>query len=131
MRRLERRALKSIVLVLDVMGVLYESADDVAKLLVPFVRENGARPIAKQSRANTSRPASAESVRLHSEKTSMCRLLSKTNILPVIGWPMICPYSWKVCLKVSPRSGAYQTMCRNDRAGFALNTDLQIDFRDS
>jgi HAD superfamily hydrolase (TIGR01509 family) len=29
------------VLVLDVMGVIYQSADDVAELLVPFVRDNG------------------------------------------------------------------------------------------
>jgi putative hydrolase of the HAD superfamily len=32
---------KSIVLVLDAMGVIYESADDVAELLVPFISENG------------------------------------------------------------------------------------------
>jgi len=32
---------KRIVLVVDAMGVLYESADDVAELLVPFVNENG------------------------------------------------------------------------------------------
>lgn len=32
---------KKIVLVLDAMGVIYESADDVAELLVPFVAENG------------------------------------------------------------------------------------------
>ena len=29
------------VLVLDAMGVIYRSADDVAELLVPFVREHG------------------------------------------------------------------------------------------
>jgi HAD superfamily hydrolase (TIGR01509 family) len=33
-------AMKS-VLVLDAMGVIYQSADDVAELLVPFVRDNG------------------------------------------------------------------------------------------
>jgi len=33
--------LKQIVLVLDAMGVLYKSADDVAELLVPFVTGNG------------------------------------------------------------------------------------------
>ena len=33
--------MKRIVLVVDAMGVLYESADDVAELLVPFVNENG------------------------------------------------------------------------------------------
>lgn len=39
--RLRRQALKRIVLVVDAMGVLYESADDVAELLVPFVSEHG------------------------------------------------------------------------------------------
>jgi HAD superfamily hydrolase (TIGR01509 family) len=33
--------MKGIVLVLDAMGVIYESADDVTELLVPFIAENG------------------------------------------------------------------------------------------
>ena len=31
----------NIVLVLDAMGVIYEAADDVAELLVPFIAQNG------------------------------------------------------------------------------------------
>ena len=33
--------MKGIVLVLDAMGVIYESADDVTQLLAPFISENG------------------------------------------------------------------------------------------
>jgi putative hydrolase of the HAD superfamily len=33
--------LQNFVLVLDAMGVIYESADDVSELLVPFVSECG------------------------------------------------------------------------------------------
>jgi putative hydrolase of the HAD superfamily len=34
--------MKPAAVVLDAMGVLYESADDVAELLVPYLREHGA-----------------------------------------------------------------------------------------
>jgi hypothetical protein len=33
--------LEQIVLVVDAMGVIYQSADDVTELLVPFVTGNG------------------------------------------------------------------------------------------
>ena len=42
---LDRESLKEMninkILVLDAMGVIYQSCDDVEELLVPFIREQG------------------------------------------------------------------------------------------
>ena len=35
--------MKGLILVLDAMGVIYEAADDVAELLMPFIAEKGGR----------------------------------------------------------------------------------------
>jgi hypothetical protein len=76
--------LKRIVLVVDAMGVPYESADDVAELLVPFVNENGGCQIPEQSNANIWKPAWAELALLRSGETLMFRRPLRISISPVI-----------------------------------------------
>ena len=38
---MKRAAARNTILVLDAMGVTYQPADDVADLLIPFVRARG------------------------------------------------------------------------------------------
>ena len=78
--------MRAEILILDAMGVLYQAGDDVAELLVPFVRHHGRTDLpARRSNENTFQRALAARTRLLFGGGSASIRRWRTIILPAIG----------------------------------------------
>ena len=119
------------VLVLDAMGVIYRSADDVAELLVPFVREHGGSRdtayITREYRCSSlGRMSSAELWQnLGVSPTLEDEYLAGHSLSP--GFRNSC----KSCCRTSTPCGAFPTMYRNGPKSCVNGMNLQRTLQDS